>query len=77
MQSLMVVSKSGMKRKVKYVLCPVPYSLVNQLLVKSFKIFILTNKIITKLLVCFCFHKSYVKFYTVSTIILILYNESY
>lgn len=53
MQSRMVVLKSGIKGKVKYVLSPVPYSLVNQLLVKIFKIFISTNKIITKHLVCF------------------------
>ena len=73
----MVVLKTGMKGKVKYVLSPVPYSLVNQLLVKSFKIFISTNKIITKILVCFCCRMSYVKFYTVSTIIWVLYNEIY
>jgi len=77
MQSLTIVLKSGMKGEVKYVLSPVAYSLVNQLLVKSFKTFAWTNKIITKLLVYFCSRMSYVKFYIVSTIILILYSEIY
>jgi len=62
MQSLTAVLKSVMQGKFKYVLSPVPYSLVNQLLVKSIKIFISTNKIITKLLICLCFRMSYIKF---------------
>jgi hypothetical protein len=83
MQTLSAVLKSVMKGKVKYVLSSVPYSLVNQLLVKNFKIFLSKNKIFTKLLVCLCCHVSYLNFYTVPTIIsiisiiLILYNESY
>jgi hypothetical protein len=77
MQNLTAVLKSVMKGEFKYVLSPVPYSLVNQLLVKSIKIFISANEIIIKLLLCLCCHMSYIKFYTVPTIILTLYNESW
>lgn len=59
MPSLTAVLKNEMGGKVKYVLSPVPDSLVNQLLVKSFKIFISTNKRVAKRLVCLCCHMSY------------------
>lgn len=77
MQSLTAVLKSVMKGKVKYVLSSASYSLLNQLLVKCFKIFVSTNKIFNKFLVCLCYHMPYLKFSTVPTIIVILYIESY
>jgi hypothetical protein len=77
MQSLTAVLKSVMNGNVKHVLSPASYSLVNQLLVKSFKILISTNKIISKLLVFLCCYIPYLKFYAVSIVVLILYVESY
>lgn len=76
-QGLTAVLKSVMKGKVQYVLSPAPFTLVNQLIVKSFKIFLSTNKIVNKILDCPCCLMSYRKFNTVPRVILIFYIECY
>jgi len=53
MQSLTAVLKSVIKEQVKHVLSPVPYSPVDQLLVKNFKIFVSKIKLSANFLFVF------------------------